>query len=99
MLTPFIILDNQPLSVVDNVGFRHLLNVLELKIPSHSLLCQGSRKCWTSTVHAKQFWGSFMGQAIASIFLEKMLETWAIPKSSVHAVVNDNGKKNMIKGM
>ncbi len=36
MLTQFIVLDDQPLSVVDNVGFRRIVNVLEpkYKIPS-----------------------------------------------------------------
>lgn len=37
-LTQFIALDDQLLSVTDNVGFWRLLNVLELKynIPSHT---------------------------------------------------------------
>lgn len=37
VLTQCIVLDDQPLSVIDNVGFCHLVNVLEAKykIPSH----------------------------------------------------------------
>ncbi len=31
VLTQFIVLDDQPLSVIDNVGFRRFVNVLEPK--------------------------------------------------------------------
>lgn len=149
VVTQFIVLDDQPLSIVDNVGFRRLMNLLEPKyeIPSRrhvtdvmlpqlhntvkkhiTNMLQEDIKAisfttdiWSSSVspvsvisltaqwidanftlhqvmlHAKKFQGSHTGQAIRSI-LEEMLDTWAIPKSSVHVVVRDNGR-NMIKGV
>ncbi|XP_067283555.1 zinc finger BED domain-containing protein 4-like [Pseudorasbora parva] len=48
-------------------------------------------------LHAKQFRGSHTSQAIAHVF-EEMLQTWGIPKTSVHVVLRDNAK-NMIKAM
>ncbi|XP_073470760.1 zinc finger BED domain-containing protein 4-like [Aquarana catesbeiana] len=148
-LTQFIILDDQPLSIVENMGFQRFLNVLEPKydIPSRhyirdiilpkihdtvkkhiNIMLQKDIKAisfttdiWSSSVsplslisltaqwidgefslhqvmlHATKFEGSHTGQAIANI-LEEMLQTWAIPKSSVHVVVRDS-TKNMIKGM
>ncbi|XP_053571558.1 uncharacterized protein LOC128661312 [Bombina bombina] len=148
-LTQLIILDDQPLSIVDNMGFCRFINVLEPKydIPSRryiadvilpqihntvkkhiTIMLQEKIKAisfttdiWSSSVsplslisltvqwiddefslrqvmlHAKKFDGSHTGQAIASI-LEEMLQTWAIPKGSVHVVVRDNAKY-MIKGM
>ncbi len=108
VLTQFIVLDDQPLSVVDNVGFRRFVNVLEPKyeIPSRRHVTDivldahwidGDFPLQQIMLHAKQFRGSHSGLAIASVF-EEMLATWAIPKSSVHVVVRDNAK-NMVKGM
>ncbi|XP_070847165.1 zinc finger BED domain-containing protein 4-like [Chaetodon trifascialis] len=147
-LAQYIALDDQPLSVVENSGFRKLLSVLEPRyaIPSRHYITdtelpklhnavkkhiQGllqdipafsfTTDIWSSTVtpmslisltahwigedftrknailHAKQFRGSHTGTAIACVFEEK-LETWGIPKSSVHVVVRDSAK-NMIKAM
>ncbi|PIO29669.1 hypothetical protein AB205_0145900, partial [Aquarana catesbeiana] len=146
-LTQFIILDDQPLSIVENMGFHRFPNVLEPKydIPSRhyitdiilpkihdmvkkhiNIMLQKDIKAisfttdiWNSSVsplslisltaqwidgkfslhqimlHATRFEGSHTGQAIANI-LEEMLQTWAIPKSSVHVVVQDSAK-NIIK--
>lgn len=147
-LTHFIALDDQPLSVVENVGFRRLLSVLEprYEIPSrpyfmdimlpklfedvknhvHNLLQEVSAlsfttDIWTSsvspmsllsltaqwideefvrhqvTLHAKSFRGSHTSQTIATAF-NSMLQTWDIPKTSVHVVLRDNAR-NMIKAM
>lgn len=144
-LTHFITLDDQPLSVVENVGFRRLLSTLEprYEIPSRSYitdvmvpkLFEDVKKnvrnlvkaasalsfttdIWTSsvcpmslisltaqwideefvrhhvTLHAKSFRGSHTSQTIAGAF-DSMLQTWNIPKMSVHAVVRDNAR-NMI---
>ncbi|XP_073331910.1 zinc finger BED domain-containing protein 4-like [Pagrus major] len=147
-LTHFIALDDQPLSVVDNVGFRRLLSTLEprYEIPSRPYitdvmvpkLFEDVKKkvrdqvnkasalsfttdIWTSsvcpmsllsltaqwldeefirhhvTLHAKSFRGSHTSQSIAGAF-DSMLQTWNIPKTSVHAVLRDNAR-NMIKAM
>jgi len=144
----FIALDDQPLSAVENAGFRHLLGILEprYEIPSRhyitdamlpkvfhevkkhvsGLLCDVSAfsfttDIWSSsvcpmsllsltaqwidddftlrhaTLQAKPFRGSHTSQAIAGAF-DTMLQTWGIPKTSVHVVLRDNAK-NMIKGM
>ncbi|CAI5676938.1 unnamed protein product [Oreochromis niloticus] len=147
-LTHFIAPDDQPLSVVENVGFRRFLSILEprYEIPSrpyitdvtlpklfeevkkhvHNLLQEVSAlsfttDIWTSsvslmsllsltaqwideefvrhqvTLHAKSFRGSHTSQSIATAF-DTMLQTWDIPKTSVHAVLRDNAR-NMIKAM
>ncbi|XP_077101521.1 zinc finger BED domain-containing protein 4-like [Siphateles boraxobius] len=65
-----------------------------------SLTCQWIDESFTpqrAILHAKQFRGSHTGQAIAQVF-EEMLQTWGIPKTSVHVVLRDNAK-NMIKAM
>ncbi|XP_073722443.1 zinc finger BED domain-containing protein 4-like [Misgurnus anguillicaudatus] len=144
----FIALDDQPLSVVENTGFRHLLGILEprYEIPSRHYITDAmlpkvfndvkkhvsgllrdvsafsfttdiwsSSVCPTSllsltvqwldddftlrqaTLQAKPFRGSHTSQAIANA-LNGMLQTWCIPKTSVHVVLRDNAK-NMIKGM
>ena len=142
----FIALDDQPLSVVKDVGFRHLLSTLELRyeIPSRpyitdvmvpkvfdevkkhvrNLVNEASAlsfttDIWTSsvcpmlsltaqwideefvrhrvTLHVKSFRGSHTSQTIAGAF-DSMLQTWDIPKTSVHVVLRDNAR-NMIKAM
>ncbi|RXN38504.1 zinc finger BED domain-containing 4-like protein [Labeo rohita] len=144
----YIALSDQPLSEVENVGFLHLLHVLEPRydVPSrrymtdtelpklhdsvkkhiHSLLQTSSAfsfttDIWTSSVspvslisltsqwidesftpqrailHVKQLRGLHTSQAIVHVF-EEMLQTWGIPKTSVHVVLRDNAK-NMIKAM
>ncbi|KAL0188436.1 hypothetical protein M9458_015535 [Cirrhinus mrigala] len=65
-----------------------------------SLTCQWIDESFTpqrAVLHAKQFRGSHTSQAIAHVF-EEMLQTWGIPKTSVHVVLRDNAK-NMIKAM
>lgn len=148
-LTHYIALDDQPLSVVEDEGFRRLLGALEprYEIPGRhyitdvmmpkvfdevkkhvSALVHGvsafsfTTDIWTSsvcpmsllslttqwinddeftrhqvTLHAKPFRGSHTSQAIAGAF-NSMLQTWGIPKTSVHIVLRDNAK-NMIKAM
>lgn len=147
-LTQHIALDDQPFSVVDNVGFRRLLSILEPRydIPSrHHITDKALPKLrnfvknhisnllqdisafsfttdiWTSSVsplslisltaqwinedftsrravlHTKQLRGSLTNVAIASIF-DDMLQSWGIPKSAVHVVLQDNAK-NMVKAM
>ncbi len=49
------------------------------------------------TLHAKPFRGSHNSQTIAGAF-DSMLQTWDIPKKSVHAVVRDNAR-NMVKAL
>ncbi|XP_026087257.1 zinc finger BED domain-containing protein 4-like [Carassius auratus] len=144
----FIALDDQPLSAVENIGFRHLLGILEprYEIPSRhhittamlpkvfndvkkhvsgllrdvsavsfttdiwsSSVCPMSLLSLTvqwiddnftlrhATLQAKPFRGSHTSKAIADAF-DGMLQTWCIPKTSVHVVLRDNAK-NMIKGM
>ncbi|KAK0142029.1 Zinc finger BED domain-containing protein 4 [Merluccius polli] len=144
----FIALDDQPLSAVENIGFRHLLGILEpryeissrhyitdtmlpkvfdeVKKHVNDLLRDVSAfsfttDIWSSsvcpmallsltvqwldneftlrqaTLQAKPFRGSHTSQAIAGAF-DGMLQTWGIPKTSVHVVLRDNAK-NMIKGM
>ncbi|KAL1252259.1 hypothetical protein QQF64_020055 [Cirrhinus molitorella] len=106
----YIALSDQPLSEVENVGFLHLLHVLEPRydVPSRRymtdtelpklhdsvLTSQWIDESFTpqrAILHAKQFRGSHTSQAIAHVF-EEMLQTWGIPKTSVHVVLRDNAK-------
>ncbi|XP_053285395.1 zinc finger BED domain-containing protein 4-like [Pleuronectes platessa] len=82
----FIALDDQPFSVVGDVGFRGLVEYMEPRytLPSRRHL-------------AEEFTGSHAANFISETF-EKMFETWKIPKSKVHVVVRDNAR-NMAKAM
>ncbi|XP_065109329.1 zinc finger BED domain-containing protein 4-like [Paramisgurnus dabryanus] len=82
-VTEFIVLDDQPLSVVENVGFRRLMECLE---PRYIM---PSRYYISDTAVPRE--------SIAAA-MEMMLNTWKIDKSKVHVVLRDNAT-NVIKAM
>ncbi|KAM3875860.1 zinc finger BED domain-containing protein 4-like [Diretmus argenteus] len=99
-------LDDQPLSVVANVGFRRLMEILEPRyvLPSRHYFTEKALPAAHKKLRdhlqdklADDFRGAHTAERIKEA-IQGMLDSWGIDKSRVHVIVRDNAR-NMKKAM